>query len=151
MLTVNVHDVQWTFIGHQVFETIIIFYRYCQIGYYQINSISYEVRVTQTSAYQAAKLGPLSWEMNNSFVERCLAYIIISIKLIMPSVSYTFYIPFYFLFIILAKWQYIDQYLNSPFFWLRVITILYQRYRYGQPSKKNIDSDYSYYSFIQNI
>jgi hypothetical protein len=98
MLTVNVHDVQWTFIGHQVFETIIIFYRYCQIGYYQINSISYEVRVTQTSAYQAAKLGPLSWEMNNSFVERCL-----SIKLIMPSVSYTFYIPFYFLFYNFSK------------------------------------------------
>jgi len=36
------------------------------------NSISYEIRATKTSAYQAVKLGPLIWEMNNSFSETML-------------------------------------------------------------------------------
>jgi len=35
--------------------------------------ISYEIRTTRTSAYQSVKLGPLSWEMNDSFVEKILS------------------------------------------------------------------------------
>ncbi len=37
------------------------------------NSIYYEIRATKTSAYQAVKLGPLSWEINNSFAEKMLS------------------------------------------------------------------------------
>jgi len=37
------------------------------------NSISYEIRATKTSAYQAVKLEPLNWEMNNSFAEKMLS------------------------------------------------------------------------------
>ncbi len=55
--------------------------------------ISYETRATKTSAYQEAKLGPLSWEMNNSFDEKMLS--VACIRFIMYSAFYTFYITIY--------------------------------------------------------
>jgi len=61
----------------------------------QKNSISYEIRATKTSAYQAVKLGPLSREMNNSFAEKMLGMCKIYQPYYVFSFLYTFYMTIY--------------------------------------------------------
>ncbi len=66
----------------------------------RLNSISYEIRATKTSAYQTVKFGPLSWDMNNSFAEMMLSMY----KIYQPYHVFSFlYLLYDYLFIELRK------------------------------------------------